>query len=133
MKKLIPCCIFLALTGCNNADQEAATTQPVEQPTPIATTSEPSAPPAPSVSYESLLISGDAAGPFTVENDGFSTLNYYSRAGALNLMEAVTQDYEYLGYGVFQDSCHCLHAKPLASLATLFPGSVSSGQQACSS
>ncbi len=42
MKKLIPCCIFLALTGCNNADQEAATTQPVEQPTPIATTSEPS-------------------------------------------------------------------------------------------
>tara|TARA_B100000700_G_scaffold251867_1_gene283109 strand:+ start:1124 stop:1666 length:543 start_codon:yes stop_codon:yes gene_type:complete len=98
MKKLIPCCIFLALTGCNNADQEAATTQPVEQPTPIATTSEPSAPPAPSVSYESLLISGDAAGPFTVENDGFSTLNYSSRAGALNLMEAVTQDYEYLGY-----------------------------------
>lgn len=37
------------------------------------------------------------------------------------------------GSGVFQDSCHCLHAKPLASLATLFPGSVSSDQQACSS
>ena len=40
---------------------------------------------------------------------------------------------EFSGAGVFQDSCHCLHAKPLASLATLFPGSVSSDQQACSS
>lgn len=95
MKKLIPACVLVALVGCNNADQETATEQPVDQPTPAVTST---APPAPSISYESLLVSGDAAGPFTVERDDFTTLNYYSRAGALNLMEAVTQDYEYLGY-----------------------------------
>jgi len=98
MKKLIPACVFLALTGCNNADQETALKQPIDQPNPVTSSTAPSAPLAPSISYESLLVSEDTAGPFTVANDDFTTLNYYSRAGVLNLMESVTQDYEYLGY-----------------------------------
>lgn len=56
-------------------------------------------PGAPSISYESLQVSDDSAGPFSTAYRGMgAALNYQSRAGVMNLMEAVVEDPELTGY-----------------------------------
>lgn len=71
---------------------------PTSQPT-AATKPELLAPAAPSIAYEALLISDDAAGPFSIAYMDLGTaLNYQSRAGVVNLMESVVQDPELTGY-----------------------------------
>jgi len=95
MKTLIPICLFFALTGCNSADEAPTKVQTADEI--VSTSATP--PPAPTVSYEALMVSSDTVGPFTVTHDDLEIkLSYYSRAGVQNLMESVTQDYEYLGY-----------------------------------
>ena len=69
---------------------------------------------------------------FVIDKYGFDE-SIKSEIESIDAIIRLNEISEFVDSGVFQDSCHCLHAKPLASLATLFPGSVSSDQQACSS
>ncbi|CAM3883315.1 putative lipoprotein [Pseudomonas reidholzensis] len=57
------------------------------------------APTAPSVAYQPLLISGEEAGPFTL--DGLH-INYQSRAGVMDVMEQVLEEPEYATYVVIE-------------------------------
>lgn len=58
------------------------------------------APPAPpGVAYETLPVSAERAGPFTTQTQGTGTaLNYQTRAGVVNVMEAIVEEAEYTGY-----------------------------------
>lgn len=58
------------------------------------------APPAlPGVAYEPLPVSAERAGPFTTQTQGTGTaLNYQTRAGVVNVMEAIVEEAEYTGY-----------------------------------
>tara|TARA_R110002126_G_scaffold31037_2_gene100532 strand:+ start:1463 stop:2083 length:621 start_codon:yes stop_codon:yes gene_type:complete len=58
-----------------------------------------SAPRAPDVAYEAVLVSDGSAGPFFIESMEMGTALYYpSRAGMNNLMESVVEDPELTGY-----------------------------------
>jgi hypothetical protein len=58
------------------------------------------APPAPpGVAYETLPVTAERAGPFTTQTQGTGTaLNYQTRAGVVNVMEAIVEEAEYTGY-----------------------------------
>lgn len=53
------------------------------------------APPAPSIAYQAILISGEEVGPFTLNG---TEINYQSRAGVMNIMEQVLDEPEYATY-----------------------------------
>jgi len=56
-------------------------------------------PAAPSVAYESVLVSGEEAGPFTVTSmDSGNAITYQSRAGVMNLLESVVEYADSTGY-----------------------------------
>ena len=51
------------------------------------------------MAYETLLVSGDSAGPFSIQRMELGTaLMYPSRAGVVNVMESVVEDVEATGY-----------------------------------
>ena len=56
-------------------------------------------PAAPSIAYESVLVSGEEAGPFTVTSmDSGNAITYQSRAGVMNLLESVVEYPDGTGY-----------------------------------
>lgn len=67
-----------------------ASAQNVSVKPELATTSIPA---APVVAYEAIMVSGDEAGPFTLEHTEMgNVLNYQSRAGVMDLLEYVSPD-----------------------------------------
>lgn len=83
---------------CESGQCTSPTLQPLAAANP-----EPLQPAAPSVAYEAVLISDDAAGPFSVTRMDLGTaINYQSRAGVINLMESVVDDPEATGYVVVE-------------------------------
>lgn len=80
----------LILTGCNNTTQDANTT-----------TEQVAVPSAPTISYEQLLVSDEAVGPFTLspmEDSMGTAINYQARSGVLNVFELVADDVTTTGY-----------------------------------
>lgn len=122
MKRLLALTLLtLAISGCDKAEQTTALTgqcakdtdckgericesgQCVNPQPQQALLSKPAAiqlaPAAPSVTYVPLPVSDAGAGPFTLQQMGMgSALNYPSRAGVINLMEAIVEEAEYTGY-----------------------------------
>ncbi|MEW9902141.1 hypothetical protein [Pseudomonas putida] len=118
--------VALALAGCDKAEQNTAqATVPTGQcakdidckgdricesgqcvspqaPHPLAAkppVAPELAPAAPTMAYETLLVSGDSAGPFSIQRMELGTaLMYPSRAGVVNVMESVVEDVEATGY-----------------------------------
>lgn len=78
---------------CENGQCTSPTTSTglVTKPAPSASL----APAAPSVTYQSVLISGDQVGPFTT---GADAINYQSRAGVMNILEQVLEEPEFSTY-----------------------------------
>lgn len=69
-------------------------TQPLASASPAALQ-----PAAPSIAYESILVSGSSAGPFSIASmDMGSAITYQSKAGLMNLLESVVEDPEATGY-----------------------------------
>ncbi len=69
------------------------------QTLPVTPSPATAAPAAPTVAYEALIVSGDEAGPFTVQHTEMGTaLTYLSRAGVMNLMESVVEYPDETGY-----------------------------------
>ena len=52
-------------------------------------------PPAPSITYQPILVSGSEIGPFSISGH---EINYQSRAGVMNIMEQVIDEPEYATY-----------------------------------
>lgn len=52
-------------------------------------------PPAPSITYQPILVSGSEIGPFSISGHD---INYQSRAGVMNIMEQVIDEPEYATY-----------------------------------
>lgn len=132
MKQLtIIALLTLALTACDNKPKEEITqaTQPAgqcakdtdckgdricevgqcvnpSQQSTLATRPEPMVAaevPAPAVAYEAILVSDKEAGPFTVESlESGNAINYLSRAGVMNLLEAVVEYPDGTGYVVIE-------------------------------
>ncbi len=83
---------------CESGQCTSPSTQPVAVPKP-----EPLQPAAPSVAYESVLVSDGEAGPFTVTPiDGGNAIYYQSRAGVLNVLESVVEYADGTGYVVIE-------------------------------
>ena len=77
-------------------------TSPAAQPL-IAAKPEPLQPAAPSVAYETVLVSDSEAGPFTVTSiEGGNAIYYPSRAGVMNLLESVVEYPDGTGYVVIE-------------------------------
>ncbi|MNH19652.1 hypothetical protein D3C76_228630 [compost metagenome] len=71
-------------------------------PTALAANPKPlvnTAPSAPSIAYQAVLVSGDEIGPFTLSGQ---EINYVSRAGVTNIMEQVIDEPEYATYVVVE-------------------------------
>jgi hypothetical protein len=131
LKKLtVIALLTLALTACDKPKEETAqVNQPLGQcakdtdckgdricqsgqcvnPTPqslLTKTPDPIVPvevQAPTIAYEPVLVSGDEAGPFKVTAmDSGNAINYQSRAGVMNLLEAVVDYPDSTGYVVIQ-------------------------------
>ncbi|WP_367863067.1 hypothetical protein [Pseudomonas guariconensis] len=127
MKRLFACTLVaLALAGCDKTEQNTAqATVPAgqcakdidckgdricesgqcvsPQPPQALAAKHPVAPElapaAPTMAYETLLVSGDSAGPFSIQRMELGTaLMYPSRAGVVNVMESVVEDVEATGY-----------------------------------
>lgn len=119
MKRLLTLALLtLAIAGCDKAEQTAAVSGQCAkdtdckaericesgqcinpQPQPALLAKPATAPLAPSIAYEPLPVGDEGAGPFTVQGMELGTaLNYQSRAGVMNVMEAVVADAESTGY-----------------------------------
>ncbi|MBD9415242.1 hypothetical protein IB234_11825 [Pseudomonas sp. PDM16] len=88
MKKLlsITACILILLAGCNQENTP-------KEPGKIE------APAAPMTSYVPIFVSGNEAGPFSIIRlDTTNLLGYQARSGTMNLMEAVTDHPDLMGY-----------------------------------
>ena len=71
----------------------------VPQTLPVIPSPATAAPAAPTVAYEALIVSGDEAGPFSVQHTEMGTaLTYLSRAGVMNLMESIVEYPDATGY-----------------------------------
>ncbi len=79
---------------CESGQCISPSAQPLAAPKP-----ELLQPAAPSVAYESVLVSGEEAGPFTVTAmDSGNAITYQSRAGVMNLLESVVEYADSTGY-----------------------------------
>lgn len=77
-------------------------TSPATQPL-TAVSIEPLQPVAPSLAYESVLVSDGEAGPFAVTSiDGGNAIYYQSRAGVMNLLDSVVEYPDGTGYVVIE-------------------------------
>ncbi len=83
--------LLAAIAGCSKAPEEPAKLQKQAASSP---------PPAPSMSYEQLIITDDTVGDvFTVSAlESGNAINYQSRAGVTNVLESVVQDPDATGY-----------------------------------
>ena len=79
---------------CESGQCTSPATQPLASASPAALQ-----PAAPSIAYESILVSGSSAGPFSIASmDMGSAITYQSKAGLMNLLESVVEDPEATGY-----------------------------------
>lgn len=82
----ITACTLILLAGC---DQESTHKYLGKNESPVA----------PTISYVPILASDDEAGPFSIVRlDTTNLLGYQARSGTMNLMEAVTDHPDLMGY-----------------------------------